>query len=395
MSGSNIDVPLPEHSTAHSTCLNDSFSAAGEDNHPVSESDKAHEVAKQTSHSPLGLTLQSPVARGEPVGSGSNLDFSHVSRGQLPEVGTLPGGSTAGSLPSLSSQRSNLTRGLSSPNPSSGQEHDVASSSGTERSPQLARSHKRTATGEIKPSNTSVHQTLMVRAGETRTLQTVRQSPRQIYLSSPISSLHTHGSHLLRGQTIYHLFPNQNTLPDHHSHLKECRQHRHSHLPQTLFQVVVAAPAAGGRIQIKHLKLHATSHRLMTGSIVSSMNLLMVHRRFSCREHLPSNRYLSRRRRHITACRGSQRIRKMHQWNKTPLKPYYSCPVLVIQLTTRVPRDSKVLRTSAKHAWLRLYNILASSWSFGFDLSGIRFHARSCTMTLFFAGHQIITFIAH
>lgn len=156
MSGSNIDVPLPEHSTAHSTCLNDSFSAAGEDNHPVSESDKAHEVAKQTSHSPLGLTLQSPVARGEPVGSGSNLDFSHVSRGQLPEVGTLPGGSTAGSLPSLSSQRSNLTRGLSSRNPSSGQEHDVASSSGTERSPQLARSHKRTATGEIKPSNTSV-----------------------------------------------------------------------------------------------------------------------------------------------------------------------------------------------------------------------------------------------
>ncbi|KAG2007802.1 hypothetical protein GB937_008302 [Aspergillus fischeri] len=160
MSGSNVDVPLTEHSSAHLTCPNDGLSAAGEDNYPVSESDKvpdkAHDVAKQTSNPPLALTLQSPVARGEPVGSGSNLDSSHASRGQLPEVGTFPGGSTARSQPSLSSQGNNLTRGLSSHNLSSGQEHDVASSSGTQRSPQLARSHKRTATGEIKPSNTSV-----------------------------------------------------------------------------------------------------------------------------------------------------------------------------------------------------------------------------------------------
>jgi hypothetical protein len=189
----------------------------------------------------------------------------------------------------------------------------------------------------------------MGRAGETRTLQMVRQSPRQICLSSPVSSLQTHGSHLQRGQTIYHLFPHQKNLPDHHSHLKKCRRHRDSHLPQILFQVVVAAPAAGGPIQIKHLKLHATSLHLMTGSVVLSMELLIVHRRFSFRERLPSNRYLSRHRRRIMACRGSQRIRKMHQWNKTPLRPYYSCPVLAIQLTTQVPRDSKVLRTSAKH----------------------------------------------
>ncbi|GFF28168.1 hypothetical protein IFM58399_01900 [Aspergillus lentulus] len=160
MSGSHVDVPFTEPSSAHLTCPNGGLSAAGEDNHSVSESDKvpdkAHAVAKQTSNLPPALTPQSPVARGEPVGSGSNLDSSHGSRGQLPEVEALPGGSTALSQPSLSSQGNNLTRGLFSHKLSSEQEHDVASSSGTQRSPQLARSHKRTATGEIKPPNTSV-----------------------------------------------------------------------------------------------------------------------------------------------------------------------------------------------------------------------------------------------
>ncbi|PKX99165.1 uncharacterized protein P174DRAFT_427386 [Aspergillus novofumigatus IBT 16806] len=160
MSGSHVDVPFTEPSSALQTCPNGGLSAAGEDNHSVSESDivpdKAHEVARQTSNPPPALTPQSPVARGEPVWSGSNLDSSHASRGQLPEVGTFPGGSTALSQPSLSSQGNNLTRGFSSHNLSSEQEHDVASSSGTQRSPQLARSHKRTATGEIKLSNTSV-----------------------------------------------------------------------------------------------------------------------------------------------------------------------------------------------------------------------------------------------
>jgi hypothetical protein len=160
MSGSHVDVPFTEPSSAHLTCPNDGLSAAGEDSHSVSESDKVadkvQDVAKQTSDPPPALTPESPVARGEPGGSGSNLDSSHASRGQLPEVGTFPGGSTALSQPSLSSQGNNLTRGLSSHNLSSEPEHDVASSSGTQRSPQLARSHKRTATGEIKPSNTSV-----------------------------------------------------------------------------------------------------------------------------------------------------------------------------------------------------------------------------------------------
>ncbi|GFF35874.1 hypothetical protein IFM46972_04702 [Aspergillus udagawae] len=160
MSGSHVDVPFTEPPSAHLTSPNDGLSAAGENNHSVSMSDKvpdkAHDVAKQTSNPPPALTPQSPVTREEPVASGSNLDSSHASRGQLPEMGTFPGGNTARSQPSLSSQGNNLTRGLSSRNLSSGQECDVASIPGAQHSPQLVRSHKRTATGEIKPSNTSV-----------------------------------------------------------------------------------------------------------------------------------------------------------------------------------------------------------------------------------------------
>lgn len=157
MSGrSHVDVPFTEPSRAHLTCPNDALSAADENDHSVSESDKAHDVAKQTSTHTPPLPPQSPVARAELVASGSNLDSFHASRGQLPEMGTLTGESTARSQASLSSQGNNLTRGLSSHNLSSGQEHDVASISGTQRSPQLACSHKRTATGEIKHSDTSV-----------------------------------------------------------------------------------------------------------------------------------------------------------------------------------------------------------------------------------------------
>ncbi|GIJ89009.1 hypothetical protein Asppvi_007937 [Aspergillus pseudoviridinutans] len=161
MSGpSHVDVPFTEPSSAHLTCPNDGLSAAGENNHSVSEStkvpDKAHDVAKQTSNPPPAPTPQSPLARSEPDAPGSDHDSFHVSSGQLPEMGTFPGGSTARSQPLLSSPGNNLARGLSSHNLSSGQEYDVASISGTQRSPQLARSHKRTATGEIKPSNTLV-----------------------------------------------------------------------------------------------------------------------------------------------------------------------------------------------------------------------------------------------
>ncbi|RHZ51020.1 uncharacterized protein CDV56_101504 [Aspergillus thermomutatus] len=161
MSGSShIDVPFTEPSAVHMTCPNDGLSAAGKNNHPVSESDKvpdkAHDATKQTSNNPSALTPQSPMARAEPVASGSDPDSFHASRGELPEMGTFPGESTARSQTSLSSQGNNLTRGLSSHHLSSGQEHDVASISGAQRSPQLARSHKRTATGEIKPSNISV-----------------------------------------------------------------------------------------------------------------------------------------------------------------------------------------------------------------------------------------------
>lgn len=161
MSGrSHVDVPFTEPSRAHLTCPNDGLSAAGENDHSVSESDKApdkaHDVAKQTSSHTPAVTRQSPVARAELVASGSNHDSFHASRGQLPEMGTLTGESIARSQASLSSQGNDLTRGLSSHNLSSGQEHDVASISGTQRSPQLACSHKRTATGEIKHSDTSV-----------------------------------------------------------------------------------------------------------------------------------------------------------------------------------------------------------------------------------------------
>jgi hypothetical protein len=161
MSGpSHVDVPFTEPSAAHLTCSNGSLSAAGETDHSVSENDKvpdkAHDVAKQTSNRTPALTPHLPVARAELVASGSNLDSFDASRSQLPGMGTVPGASTARSQASLGAQGNNLTRGLSSHNPSSQQEHDVASASGTQRSPQLACSHKRTATGEIKPLETSV-----------------------------------------------------------------------------------------------------------------------------------------------------------------------------------------------------------------------------------------------